>query len=190
MTAVTERTPRPNGWYGMLILLASEATIFGTLIGSYVYLDFQTRFWPPPSVADPSVRAPLVLAIILLATSVPMFIAARAAGRGQRGAALLAVGVAFVIQAGYLAFQAHLYADGLSSLPADTNAYTSVYYTLLAVHHAHVGVGLLLDLWIMARLSTGLTPYRRTAVSAIALYWYVVSAIGLIVTAVTLSPSW
>ncbi len=45
-------------------------------------------------------------------------------------------------------------------------------------------------LWLLARLSRGLTPYRRTALSAVALYWYFVSIAGLFVTATILSSSW
>jgi heme/copper-type cytochrome/quinol oxidase subunit 3 len=84
----------------------------------------------------------------------------------------------------------YVYVDQLDTLAADANAYSSIYYTILAVHHAHVGIGLLLDAWIIARLSTGWTPYRRRALSAIALYWYFVAAAGLAVTATTLYPSW
>jgi heme/copper-type cytochrome/quinol oxidase subunit 3 len=41
---------RPNGWWGMAIFVASEATLFGTLVGTYLYLDGQTRRWPPAGV--------------------------------------------------------------------------------------------------------------------------------------------
>jgi heme/copper-type cytochrome/quinol oxidase subunit 3 len=190
MTTVPDRVARPNGWYGMLILLASESALFGTLIGTYVYLRFRTPAWPPPGVADPSVAAPLVLALVLAATSLPMAYAVRAGHAGRRQAALSAVALAFAVQAAYLVVQAHLYVDGIATLHPSANAYASIYFTLLAVHHLHVGAGLLLDVWILARLSTGLTRYRETALSAIALYWYVVGAIGLLVTATTLSPAW
>jgi cytochrome c oxidase subunit I+III len=116
--------------------------------------------------------------------------ASRAAAHGQRDTALAALGSAFVLQAVYLGFQIHLYAADLSRFSPRLDAYASIYFTLLAVHHIHVGVGLVLDGWLLARLSRGLTPYRRTAVSAVALYWYFVSIAGLFVTATILSPSW
>jgi heme/copper-type cytochrome/quinol oxidase subunit 3 len=172
------------------MLIATEATIFAALIATYAYLRFNTVAWPPRGVEPPSVPAPLALSILLAATALPMFLAVRAAARGRRGVAILALAVAFVLQAGYLAAQAHLYADQLNTLAASANAYASIYYTLLAVHHVHVGIGLLLDLWIIARLMPGWTPYRQTALSAIALYWYFVAAVGLAVTATTLYPSW
>ena len=191
MTAVAPaQAARPNGWYGMLMLIASEATIFGALIATYAYLRFNTVAWPPRGVATPSATAPVILALVLLLTAAPVFLAVRAAAAGRRGSAIGLLAGAFVVQAVYLAIQAHLYADQLSTLHADASAYASIYYTLLAVHHAHVGVGLLLELWIMGRLTTGWTPYRRTALSAIALYWYFVAVAGLAVTATTLYPAW
>jgi cytochrome c oxidase subunit I+III len=191
MTATaTRRAARPNGWYGMLILVATEASLFGTLMASYVYLRFQTPTWPPRGVPEPAVTAPVVLALVLVASSLPMAFAARAAGRGARQAALAGVACGLLVQAVYLGFQVHLYADDLSRFRPSRDAYSSIYYTLLAVHHIHVAMGLLFDLWLLARLSTRLTPYRRTAVSAVAFYWYFVGIVGLLVTATVTSPRW
>ena len=189
-TATARRGARPNGWYGMVILVATESAIFGTLVATYVYLRFQAPAWPPAGVHPPSVTAPLVLALVLVAAAGVVGYASRAAAHGQRGAALAALGTAFVVQAVYLGFQIHLYAADLTRFSPRLDAYASIYFTLLAVHHIHVGVGLVLDGWLLARLSRGLTPYRRTALSAVALYWYFVSIAGLFVTATILSPSW
>ena len=188
--AATHRAARPNGWYGTLILVATESALFGTLLASYVYLRFQTATWPPLGVAAPSVAAPVALSLVLVVACLPMAFAARAAGGGRRRAAVAGTACALVIQAVYLGFQVHLYADDLARLSPSRDAYSSIYFTLLAVHHAHVGVGILLDLWLLVRLSPGLTPYRRTAVSVVAFYWYFVSVAGLIVTATLVSPSW
>ena len=191
MTATaTRRAARPNGWYGMLILVATEASLFGTLMASYVYLRFQTRTWPPHGVPEPAVTAPVVLALVLVAASLPMAFAARAAGRGSRRAALAGIACGLVVQAVYLGFQLHLYADDLNRFRPSTDAYSSIYFTLLAVHHIHVAIGILLDVWLLMRLSGRLTTYRRTAVSAVALYWYFVGIVGLFVTATITSPRW
>jgi len=191
MTATaSRRAARPNGWYGMLILIATESALFGTLLATYVYLRFQTAIWPPHGVAAPSVTAPVVLSLVLVASVVPLAYATRAADRGERRAALAAIFCALVVQAVYLGFQIHLYTDDLARFSPSRDAYSSIYFTVLAVHHAHVGFGILLDLWLLARLSRRLTPYRRTAVSVVAFYWYFVSIVGLFVTAAVVSPSW
>jgi len=191
MTATaSRRLARPNGWYGMLILVATEAAIFGTLLATYAYLRFQAPAWPPDGIHPPSATAPIVLALVLVAAAAVVGYAARAAARGQRGAALAALAATFAVQAAYLGFQIHLYAADLDRFSPRLDAYGSIYFTLLAVHHAHVGVGLVLDLWVLGRLSRGLTRYRRNALAAVALYWYFVGIAGLIVTATILSPSW
>lgn len=189
-TATTRRGARPKGWYGMVILVATESAIFGTLLATYVYLRFQAAAWPPAGVHPPSVTAPLVLAVVLVAAAGVVGYGSRAAAHGQRGPALAALGSASVMQIVYLGFQIHLYAADLDRFSPRLDAYASIYFTLLAVHHIHVGVGLVLDVWLLARLSRGLTPYRRTALSAVALYWYFVGIAGLFVTATILSSSW
>jgi hypothetical protein len=50
-------------------------------------------------------------------------------------------------------------------------------------------IGILLGVWLLTRLASGLTGYRVTAVRAISLYWYVVAAITALVTIVQVSPS-
>jgi cytochrome c oxidase subunit 3 len=99
------------------------------------------------------------------------------------------VALAMLIQAGYLAAQIVQYVHDIGTFAPDTNAYSSIYFTLLGAHHAHVAIGLLLDAWLLGRLLGGLTHYRVVAVRAIALYWYVVSAIAVVVVATQVSPS-
>ncbi|HEU0195535.1 MAG TPA: cytochrome c oxidase subunit 3 [Gaiellales bacterium] len=190
MSVLAGHRARPNGWYGMIILIATEGALFGTFIGTYVYLSFHAPAWPPDGIAAPSVTAPTVLALVLVAATVPMALAARAGRRDAVAVALAWLALAFVVQAVYLGLQIHLYVDDLSRFRPQTDAYGSIYFALLGLHHVHVGVGLLLDLWLFLRLPQGMTPYRRTALSAIALYWYFVAVAGLAVTAVILSPAW
>ena len=56
-------------------------------------------------------------------------------------------------------------------------------------HHLHVLVGILLNAWLAARLLTGLTNYRVIGVRVIAVYWYFVDVLAVLVTATILSPS-
>jgi heme/copper-type cytochrome/quinol oxidase subunit 3 len=80
-----------------------------------------------------------------------------------------------------------LYLSDLDKFKPSDNAYGSIYFTLLGAHHAHVVVGLLLDVWLLVRLSSGLTHYRAVAVRAVALYWYVIAALGVAVVATQVS---
>ena len=39
--------PRSISWWGMLVLILNEATIFAALLASYFYLRFNSVLWPP-----------------------------------------------------------------------------------------------------------------------------------------------
>ena len=78
------REAKPNGWWGMALFVGTEATLFGTLIGSYFYLRFNYVRWPPPGVPEPKVALPLILTAVLVATSVPLRAAVNAGRNGRR----------------------------------------------------------------------------------------------------------
>jgi heme/copper-type cytochrome/quinol oxidase subunit 3 len=183
------RRTLPNGWWGMLLLVAAEATLFGTLIASYFYLRFQASAWPPAGIAAPSVTLPLLLTAALVATTAPILAAARAARAGRRAAAVRLLVLATLVQGGYLAAQVVLFKHDLASLDPRDTAYGSVYFALLGVHHAHVAAGIALNLGLIARLAGGLTNYRLIGMSALALYWSFVSAAAIAVVLTQTSPS-
>jgi len=176
-------------FWGMAMLVASEATLFGTFIGSYYYLRFGTPHWPPTGTPEPRVVVPLILAGVLATTSLPMWLAARAVRRGGLWAARFLLVWALVVQVGYLVYEVHDYAHQLHrSVPQD-NAYSSIYYTLLGADHVHVAVGIVLVVWLLWKLLGGLTTYRLRAVQVVAFYWHAVNVLTLIVIGVLLSAT-
>jgi cytochrome c oxidase subunit III len=187
--AALQRRALPNGWWGMAVFLAGEATIFGCLIASYFYLRFTSTEWPQGGIEAPSVALPIVMTGVLVLSTLPMTGASAAARRGRVRLTWLLVLCALLIQAGYGTVQIITYIHDLEKFTPSTNAYGSIYFTLLGTHHAHVLVGMLLDLWLLARLLTGLTNYRVIAVRTVALYWYVVNALAILVVATQVSPS-
>ena len=182
------RLARPNGWWGMALFVATEATLFGTIIGTYFYLRFNNLHWPPPGVPEPKLTLPLVLTALLVATSVPVQLAVNAASRGQLSQARAALLLALVVQAGYLGMQLHLFVHDVHEFPPSGSAYSSIYFTMLGAHHLHVFVGVLLSLWILVRTATGLTSYRMNGLRATAFYWHFVNALALCVVGTQLSP--
>jgi cytochrome c oxidase subunit 3 len=180
-------TGRPTAWWGMLIFVASEATLFGAFIGTYFYLRFKSPAWPPDGLPEPKVVVPLVMTAVLLSTSIPMQLASSAAQAGRLAATRAWILLALVVQAGYFAYQVHDFADQLRVFDISHNAYSSIYYTLLGADHAHVALGLLFNLWLLWKLARGLTRYRVHATLAIALYWHAVNVLTLVVTLTLLS---
>jgi heme/copper-type cytochrome/quinol oxidase subunit 3 len=182
------RLARPNGWWGIAVFVATEATLFGTLVGTYFFLRFDSAKWPPPGVPEPKLTLPIVLTGVLVATSIPVQLAVRAASRGRLGAARTALLLAAVVQAGYLAMQLHLFVHDSHEFPPSASAYSSIYFTMLGAHDLHVLVGILLSLFILLRTASGLTEYRMTGLRATAFYWHFVNALAIAVVLTQLSP--
>jgi heme/copper-type cytochrome/quinol oxidase subunit 3 len=186
--AVPERRRGPGvAVWGMAMLIASEATLFGTFIGTYFYLRFTSARWPPPGTPEPRVVVPLILVGVLATTSLPLQLAASAVRRGRLWATRLLLVSALVVQCGYLAYEVHDYLHQLHRSTPQDNAYGSIYYTLLGADHAHVAVGIVLVAWLLWKLARGLTAYRLRAVQVVAFYWHAVNVLTLIVLGVLLS---
>jgi cytochrome c oxidase subunit III len=186
---VSHREPWSSGMWGMALFLATESALFGVLVASYFYLRFDAAQWPPRGVDEPRVVAPLLLTAGLVASAVLMQLAA-AAARGRRRAATVGwLAAALPLQAAYLAIELVLFRNDLQDLSPSDSAYASAYFTLLGLHHAHVALGILLVAFVLARTAGGLTTYRVRGVQAVALYWLVVAALGVVVTLTVVSPS-
>ncbi len=188
LVAGRRRGPSVAFW-GMAMVIASEATLFGTFIGTYYYLRFKNAHWPPPGTPEPRVVVPLIMVGILATTSLPMQLAAMAARRARLGLTRLLLVWALVVQCGYLGWAIHDFLDQLGRSRPQDNAYASIYYTLLGADHAHVAVGVVLTVWLLWKLARGLTMYRLNAVQVVAFYWHAVNLLTLIVTGVLLSAT-
>jgi cytochrome c oxidase subunit III len=183
------RAAFPNGLWGIYLLIATEAALFGCLIATYYYLEFRSSHWPLGGIEPPDVAVPLILAGTLAVTSVPMLGASLAAQAGRARAAWALIFVALVVQSGYFAYEMHSFRSDLSDFRPEDNAYGSIYYTLLGADHAHVFIGMLLNVWLLARLLGGLTNYRVIGVRAISWYWHFANVMTLLVAGTLLSAS-
>ena len=181
------RAARPKGWWGMAVFVATEATLFGAFVGTYLYLRIHNAHWPPLRTAELPVLAPVLLTAALLSTSIPMQIASRAAGRGQRATAWRATAVAFVVQLVYLVWQLHDYLHTIDVNDPQQSAWASVFVTMLGADHLHVLAGVLLSAWFLIRIRSQLTRYRIVGLQSAAFYWHAVNVITLVVLAVQLS---
>lgn len=158
----------PLGWWGMAMLVATEAALFAMMIGSYFLLRFKNLDWPPRGIPEPKLLVPLILLGVLLLSLVPL----------TKGWVLAAL----VMQAGYLAMELQLYSDDLRTFTPQQHAYGSLYFTLLGADHAHVAFGLVLTAWLLWK--------REERVrKPVLLYWYAVAVLTVAVTLTVLSPA-
>ena len=137
-----------RGWWGMAMLIASEATLFGGPHRHVLLPPLQTAALaaagdPEPEVAVAAHRSSRVLA----ATSVPMQLAGVAARGGPRSARRGSCSSSrSSSRPATSRTQVHDFArPARSSTPITADAYSSIYYTLLGADHAHVFVGLLFN---------------------------------------------
>jgi cytochrome c oxidase subunit I+III len=173
-TSAAPRLGLPLASWGMAMVIASEATLMGCLIATFWYLRLRVPHWPPAGIPEPRVVVPLVLAGVLLSTSIPIQLASRAVRAGRCAATRAFLLLALVAQAGYLAYEVNDYRDQLQSFDVTRNAYSSIYYTLLGADHAHVFVGIVLSAWLLLKL-------RRDATVAISWYWHFVNVLTVLV---------
>jgi len=122
-------------------------------------------------------------------TSLPMALAYRGAAAGRLVAARWWIVLALLVQGAYLGVQFHELISEIDKVHATATSYGSIYLTMLTSHHAHVAIGILLSLGILARLVSGLTNYRLTGLRAISLYWHFVNATAVLVVLTQISPS-
>jgi heme/copper-type cytochrome/quinol oxidase subunit 3 len=134
------------------------------------------------------VLTPSLLTAALVLTSFGMQRAWRAAQELDRGRAWGWLVASGAVQVTYLAWQMHDYVLGVHETPPSHSAYASITYTILAIDHVHVLLGILLTAWMVLRLLTRLTPYRLRGLQAITFYWHAVNAITVAVLLVTISP--
>ncbi len=194
MTSVAHRAPpltREPAWWGMLLLIATEAALFALLLASYFYTKFQTEGpWPPDGIADPKLAKPIVMTVLLMVSSIPAYLAERNARRGNQRGLVLALAATLVLGGAFLAMQVWEYTEKVDLFTPRTNAYGSLFYTVTGLHGCHVIVGLLILAWTQFFAWRGAyASENHVAVQVSALYWHFVHAVWLFVfVSLYLSP--
>src|SRR5581483_3675991 len=98
--------PTNFGWWGMVLFIAVEATLFALLLASYFYVRFRSGpVWPPDGIEDPKLALVLVMSAVLWSSSLPVHLAHSAIKRGHVGAMRVCLALGFVLGAAFLALQ-------------------------------------------------------------------------------------
>jgi heme/copper-type cytochrome/quinol oxidase subunit 3 len=179
----TEAAPRSasNGWWGMVLLVATEATLFAVLLASYFYVRFKTSGgWPPDGIADPKLLRAVVMTALLVASSVFVHAAESGIRRGSQRALVLGLGAGFLLGLAFLGLQVWETVVVAREFTPKTDTYGSLFFTITGAHSAHLAAGLLLLSWVQVRGWFGAYSARRhLGVQMSALYWHFVVAVQL-----------
>jgi cytochrome c oxidase subunit III len=182
---------RPTGWWGMLIVVATEATLFAILLASYFYTRFRSPgAWPPDGQPDPRLLKPVIMTLLLMASSVTVYSAELGSRRGNIRRLHAGLAATFALGLSFLILQGFEYHEKLAELRPSTNAYGSLFYTITGLHGTHVIVGLLILAWTQFFAWRGAyASENHVAVQVSALYWHFVHVVWLFVFAsLYLSP--
>jgi heme/copper-type cytochrome/quinol oxidase subunit 3 len=177
--------PTNFGWWGMMLFIAAEATVFALLLVSYFYLRFRAGpVWPPDGIENPKLKLVSIMTVILWSSSLPVHLAHSAIKKGdtKKLRAFLATG--FVLGATFLVLQvAKEYPDiARHEFTPRTDAYGSMFFTITGLHGAHVFVGLLMNAWVQMRAWQGaFDRHRHVSVQNFVLYWHFVDVVWLFV---------
>jgi cytochrome c oxidase subunit I+III len=174
------------GWWGMVLVVATEGAFFAYLLFSYFYLtSMSTNPWP---ATDPRVALPILNTLILVASSGAVVWAERGIRRDQPDRLRMGLAVAIALGVVFLALQIVEYTR--EKLSATHDAYGSLFYTITGFHGAHVFAGLVMLSVVLVRAVRGhFAVGRHEAVSNVALYWHFVDVVWLVVfTSLYITP--
>jgi heme/copper-type cytochrome/quinol oxidase subunit 3 len=182
---------RPTGWWGMLLVLVTEGTLFAILLASYFYTRFRSPGpWPPDGIPDPKLAKPVAMTLLLMASSVTAYTAELGSRRSDLRRLHAGLAATFVLGLTFLILQGLEYHEKLADLRPSTNAYGSFFYAITGLHGSHVVFGLLLLAWTQFFAWRGAyASENHVAVQVAALYWHFVHVVWLFVFAsLYLSP--
>ena len=170
---------KSSGWFGMLALIVTEASLFLYLQFSYYYLLVWHGRALLPAQA-PSFRLSLPNTIILILSSVAVWWAERGVKQGSRGKLVLGLVGALILGSAFIVVQLFEWKD--KPFRWDTSSYGSLYYTITGFHMLHVAAGLII---LLVLLIWGLLGYfdraRHAPLSIGIIYWHFVDVVWLTV---------
>ncbi|HWL65823.1 MAG TPA: heme-copper oxidase subunit III [Actinomycetota bacterium] len=184
--------PRAYGWWGMVWLIATEATLFAALIATYFFLRFRSGpQWPPGDIPAPELELPLIMSAILLASSIPVHFAEAGIKKGSQARLRWGLLAGFLLGAIFFGVTVGIeWPEKLAEFTPRTNVYGSLFFTITGFHLSHVLVGLLISAWAQVRAWNGaFDADKHLTVQNFAMYWHFVDVVWVAVFAtIYLSP--
>jgi heme/copper-type cytochrome/quinol oxidase subunit 3 len=193
-TALPEHTAGPQSfaWWGMVWLIATEATLFAALLATYFYLRFKGGpIWPPGGIEKPELSLPLIMSAILLSSSIPVHYADAGIREGNQRRLRAGLAVGFLLGAIFLWLTWGVeWPEKLHEFKPTTNSYGSLFFTITGFHSLHLVVGLAFSLWTQVRVWRGaFDEHRHVTVQLFSMYWHFVDVVWIFVFAtIYLSP--
>jgi len=176
---VGSKAHHASGWWGMLTVIATEATLFAYLLFSYFYIASHAQgAWPPHGM--PKLDLAIPCTILLVAGSFTMWWAERGIDRGKPVQLMIGIAVSLVLGLAFIALEGLEWAG--ESFHLTSGVYSSLFFTITGFHLAHVAVGLIVLAVLFLWTALGLFDAKRhSAVSIGVLYWHFITIVWLAV---------
>lgn len=179
-TTRTEQRTHPPGFWGMVILIVTEATVFGALLSAYFFVRATSDAWPQGGILPPELSRISVFTAVLLASSLPLVWGERAIRRGRVGQLRVALLVSFVMGLAFVVNQAFEF--GGLEFSASDNAYASLFIVITGLHGLHLLVGLVMSIVVQIKAWLGwFDTQRHLTVTVFGLYWHFVDVVWIAV---------
>jgi cytochrome c oxidase subunit III len=168
-----------SGWWGMITVIGTEASLFAYLLFSYFYVGAQTVGpWPPKG--PPALELAIIGSIVLILGSVTMWWGEKGVRAGRNGQLLFGLGASILLAIAFVVLEGLEWSHKTFSLTS--NAYGSLYYTITGFHLLHVIVGALMLTMLLVWTMLGYFGVRRhSTVSIAVMYWHFVTIVWIAV---------
>lgn len=171
---------KASGWWGMWMMILTEASLFAYLLFSYAYLGMQSHGGWVPEL--PKLKIALPNTVLLVASSLVLYWGENGIKKGKKGRLVAALALTLLMGAAFAGLQGLEWHNKTYGPSAD--AYASSYFITTGFHLAHVLGGLLMIAALLLWAAMGkFDAHRHAAVSIGAMYWHFVDAVWLAVFA-------
>ena len=169
---------RSSGFWGMVFLVISEASLFFYLFFSYFYFAIQPHSGPWPPGGPPTLTYAIIQTVIVLAGSGTAWWANCSAARGNNP--MLLIGLAGTLLLG-LAFIGVQMLDWYKEpFSFQTDPFASFYFVIGGIHLVHFAVGVIMVAAVLLWSGLGyFGPVRHAPVTIAAFYWFFVTVAWL-----------
>ncbi|MBI3115878.1 MAG: cbb3-type cytochrome c oxidase subunit I [Thaumarchaeota archaeon] len=170
--------------FGMWIFLTTEVVVFGSILGSYLFIRANFPNWPNPAEIH-DLGLGLTNTIVLLTSSLTVVLAVHSIRDGHQRGLVLGLTATLLLGATFMAVKAaewwELFNEAIpfnftAGLPA------SVYYFTTGLHGAHVLGGMILAAYLIRKaLNGGFSKENYVGVENFGLYWHFVDILWVFI---------
>lgn len=181
-TVIVPKLDDHRGSYGVMLFILTEAFLFIMLFTSYFYL--AKGGWRWLDEKPPALHYVIPMLAVLLGSSWVANWGEKKVKERNFRTARIALAITILMGLGFLALSAFDYEEHLKDVTPLTDAYGSIFYTIVTFHVAHVCLGLCMLIYVLIfpRLEPRQWPPYRPYHNAV-MYWHFVDFVWVFIVA-------